>query len=269
MSESEDNDKNKNGNLTFIIFILNVIVLANTTKDDFMKVFIDNGENYYLYNQISTWGTLAFVIFTILFGCVIIAQSSDNSSTCAFIGSSILTLASIGLMITSLVFFGIFWYNDPQHTIPVYNKFWTEGATHFPTNQISVNSTFNRQLISSIQNNTNLRGGEVYSLINENIMNYTNTSVWPNHLSSQMTIAFHEFKHNNVFSRRLTETDIVHWPYVMNDVLIRISSFGVFILFIVLGLFILFSSCTYLCCNNSKKDSVDDVSNRQSFSTIS
>ena len=43
MSESEDNDKNKNGNLTFIIFILNVIVLANTTKDDFMKVFIDNG----------------------------------------------------------------------------------------------------------------------------------------------------------------------------------------------------------------------------------
>ena len=60
MSET-DSEKNKNNNFGFIIFILNVIVLANTTKEDFINIFKLNGENYYLLNQINTWGSLSFI----------------------------------------------------------------------------------------------------------------------------------------------------------------------------------------------------------------
>ena len=154
MSDTEEKDKKKDNTWCIVMFILNVIVLANTSHQHFIEVFSENGENYYIYNQIATWSTLGLWILTIIVSCGMIASRvSDNDGIEIFGGlcGSVLVFATVGILVTSIIYMGIIWNNDPDHTLPFYNKFWTEGATAFPNNNLVVNSTLHRRLVNTFR----------------------------------------------------------------------------------------------------------------------
>ena len=264
MSNSENDDEKKNYNWTFVIFVLNIIVLANTNREDFMSVFKENGETYYLCNQITTWGTLAFWVLSIFVACGLIGGevSGSDNTMCILCSASILLFCSLAYLVVAIVFMCIIWSHDPEHTFLGYNKFWTEGATSFTTGPSLVNTSLHGRLLSSIPTTSNLRGLQsvAYTEIDTNLMNYTNTSIWPTHLGSQMVIGYHEYLDTNTIlsSRRLEEVDgIKHWPYVMFDVLIRINSFGITLILSSAALALFGLGVGYLCgcCKDDKKSS--------------
>lgn len=264
MSNSDDENENKNYNWTFVVFVLNVIVLANTTREDFMSVFKENGETYYLCNQITTWGTLAFWVLSLLVSCGLIGRevSGNDNSFCVLCSASILIFCSFAYLVVGVVFMCIIWSNDPEHTFLGYNKFWTEGATSFTTGPSLVNTSLNGRLLSSIPITSNLRGVQsvAYTEVDTNLMNYTNSSVWPTHLGSQMVIGYHEYLDTNsiISFRRLEEVEgIKHWPYVMYDVLIRINSVGTTIILSAIAVSLVGFGIGYLCgcCKDDTKSS--------------
>lgn len=232
MTDGEKKDSNV-GSLAFPIFILNVVVLANTTREGFIQVFHSNGETFYLYNQISTWCTLGLFVLSILTACGVVGSSAANDGEVGWFGmicGSVALLALVAYLVTCIVFVGIMWYNDPEHTFLGYKKYWSEGATDFTSKVSLVDSTAaNRTL-------TSLRGG------NDEI----------------------------ALGRRLAETGgLVEWPYVMYDVLARISGFGMFFIDIVVGVMLLGGLFSLICCRerNQASNAYTTDTGRGTFAT--
>ncbi len=218
MTDEEKKDSNV-GSLAFPIFILNVVVLANTTREGFIQVFHSNGETFYLYNQISTWCTLGLFVLSILTACGVVGSSAANDGEVGWFGmicGSVALLALVAYLVTCIVFVGIMWYNDPEHTFLGYKKYWSEGATDF-TSKVSLvdSNAANRTL-------TSLRGG--------------NNEI--------------------ALGRRLAETGgLVEWPYVMYDVLARISGFGMFFIDTAVGVMLVGGLFSLICCREQKQTS--------------
>ena len=125
---SDEEKKNSNvGSLAFPIFICNVIVLANTTREGFNLYCGGIGEVYWLTNQILTWGSLTLTVMGILTACGVIGSVASDGEVgwCAMICGSVTLLAVVAYLLTVMVLVGMMWYKDPEHTFLGYGAGWT------------------------------------------------------------------------------------------------------------------------------------------------
>ena len=289
-SRDKDN-KQSTANLSLTIFILWVVIKANSSKEQFQ---ILNATDFYNLVELNTYGFLS-VFVTVCCTCIItaIALNSEKSfiNGLAAIFNVLMILDILIVVIWSLVLLSTIMNNHLQYMIPFYSKFWNTGLMNFTlaSQPIIPNS------ISNITNERQLRGYEynlqpyneldyhkemfnnhesylmnssditnftfagnmtlaVMSVFHNYWKNYHNELInfyedgkFPTHMAAQSKIAISEMnggiKYNTTVQtkrRRLIDNTIVidkHWPFIMADILTRISTGGLIIILTIIASF--------------------------------
>ena len=159
-SDDDDNDSKKNtqssgAGLSLVMFILNVIIIQNTTRSGFEQV-MPYGDEYYSYHLYMMWASIGMMIMYLMLlfmGCCGVVNKSDGFMYCAGACSVLFLVGLLVVIILQFVKMGELWDKDPEHTMPWYKSYWSEGITHFPTSNITHFPT----------GNSTLRGGNVVS----------------------------------------------------------------------------------------------------------
>lgn len=134
--------------MSLVMFVLNIVVLHNTTVDGFHQV-MSHGDQYHEFHKVMMWTAISMALmFVVLIWlwCVMMCSENERCARCTG-GWGTLTLASlVSVLILQYVKMGEIWHSDPKHTMFWYGPYWSEGITHFPDNA------------SLVLNTTNLRG---------------------------------------------------------------------------------------------------------------
>ena len=181
MSESDTNNTNVfYMSFLFIIFILNLVVITNTSRPNFKSLGHELYYDFELFNLVSI-GVLVVchIVYTvgITFTVTHFNKKLINRLTIDFI------LLYLCLIVTNLYYMGSIWHDDPNHSIFVYEEYWKESVMDF-----------------SCLNSTHVNINLTQSLRNVNIC--------------------------RVYDKK--------WVYVMSDVIVRIYSFGLILIFSIL-----------------------------------
>ena len=191
MTESDSNNS-KGGTLSlpFILFILNIVVIANTSRNNFKSLGHELYYDFELFNLVIIGVFFAyFIIYTI--GQV--AAATNENKTLIFILNIGMLVVGLSYIVTTLYYMGSIWHEDPKHSILYYEEYWKESVMDF-------------RCLNTTQLNTNL----TQSLRNGNVC--------------------------RVYDKK--------WAYIMSDVVVRIYSFILIILFsIVLPIIVCCLGC--------------------------
>ena len=131
---SEENSGNSGNFMTLVLFILNIIIVTNTSHDDFELVISDGGL-FYQFHKCMMWFSISTLIALLIFawlGGVSAISGNDIVGNGSVIFGILTGISILVLIILQYWQMGVLWHRHPEHTLMFYNEFWTDGLTHFP-----------------------------------------------------------------------------------------------------------------------------------------
>lgn len=144
MSSQENGDKNGSLSLPFVLFILNIVVIANTTKDNFNTLGYSLYYDFQLFNLIIIGVFFGYYIIYMIGQVKVVTDENKKLSLLLNIGM-ISLIASY--MIVTLYYMGEIWHQDPRHSIFFYPEYWKESVMDFSClNVTQLNTTLNNHL---------------------------------------------------------------------------------------------------------------------------
>jgi hypothetical protein len=149
MGDDDKSTQNSQGG-TFVLFILWIVVLTNSSKSNFNLL---DKESYYELVQFNTYGYAA--IFTSLlliacFGMTAVMSEKDCCARMTGVIGIISGLGIIGILIAQLVMLGGIMHNDIEHTFIGYKAFWSEGVMNFSINEPVIPTSNHTRRLSAI-----------------------------------------------------------------------------------------------------------------------
>ena len=107
--------------LNFIMFILAILIVANTEKEEWLAL------DYQIYYYLIVFSLLASssMIFTTCMTCTGILCVENVLGTMII---SIAMFLPFLVLVIYYVFISMIWYHDPNHTILFFKEFWTEAS---------------------------------------------------------------------------------------------------------------------------------------------
>jgi len=133
MSNEEKSGSGSASSLPFILFVLNCIIVANTTKDDFGLV-IDGGEDFYSFHLTCMIASICMIVCILGLGWLAGVSAMSGNESCSRLTGILGGVMGLGLLVLVAVQYwkmGVIWDRHPHHTIMFYRDFWTDGLTHF------------------------------------------------------------------------------------------------------------------------------------------
>lgn len=120
MTEEQPNNNQVLGP-NIILFILSIVIIANVDKKVFDEI---DYQTYYNLIAMMLYSTVAIFISSIVLCLSIVC--ADN--TCCKLIQLIVSSLPLLFLILFMVFIGMIWHHDPNHTVLFYPEFWTEWA---------------------------------------------------------------------------------------------------------------------------------------------
>jgi hypothetical protein len=114
--------------LNYIIFILALLIVANTKKNIWLALHY---ENYYYFIVLILLASCMLIIST----CITLTNILSVKSSYRKIYNAIFTVMSQLLLVLFYVFIGMIWYHHPKYTIIFFKEFWTEGLFYVVANK--------------------------------------------------------------------------------------------------------------------------------------
>ena len=107
--------------LNFVIFILAILIVANTEKEEWLAL------DYQMYYYLIVFSLLASstMIFTTCMTCTGVLCVEN---VCGKIFIAIATALPFLVLVIYYVFICMIWHHDPNHTILFFKEFWTEAS---------------------------------------------------------------------------------------------------------------------------------------------
>lgn len=125
----ETEKSNNSGPFPTILFICNIIVIANTKQSVFEDLDHGSYYNLILFSLIAT-GILTGLSLVSCCG-VLVSISQENNTCClGFIQLATMVIA-LALLIGYYYYIGVIWHDDPSHSVLFYGDFWTNPALDF------------------------------------------------------------------------------------------------------------------------------------------
>ena len=118
MSEENQSQSSQLG-FNFVIFILAIVVVANTDKDEWHAL---DYQTYYNF-MILTLFASCMAIFTI---CITGSGAVYSEHTFGKICMTLGVVLSFLVLLVFYLFICMIWHHDPNHTILFYKEFWSE-----------------------------------------------------------------------------------------------------------------------------------------------
>lgn len=120
MSE-ENQSQSSQLTLNFVIFILAILVVANTEKDEWFAL---DYQTYYYFIVFSLFAS-SIMIFTTCMTCTGVL-CAENACGKIFIAMAV--ALPFLVLVVYYVFICMIWHHDPNHTILFFKEFWTEAS---------------------------------------------------------------------------------------------------------------------------------------------
>ena len=120
MSEENQSQSSQLG-LNFVIFILAILIVANTEKEEWFAL---DYQTYYYFIVFSLLAS-SMIIFTSCIACTGILCAE---SACGKIFIAMATILPFLVLVVFYVFICMIWHHDPNHTILFFKEFWTEAS---------------------------------------------------------------------------------------------------------------------------------------------
>jgi hypothetical protein len=114
--------------IPLILFVCNVLVLTNTNRDYFRQM---GKLDYYTFNQYSIWCSIGLFIETMIlgwYGWLSIIRNRDGLETKI---KRVYGLCLVGMLICLIIIYSVLapiWSDDPTHSLPFYNNFWSDSV---------------------------------------------------------------------------------------------------------------------------------------------
>ena len=120
MSEENQLQSSQLG-LNFVIFILAILIVANTEKEEWLAL------DYQMYYYFIVFSLVAssMIIFT---SCIACTGILCVESACGKIFIAIAMALPFLVLVVFYVFICMIWHHDPNHTILFFKEFWTEAS---------------------------------------------------------------------------------------------------------------------------------------------
>ena len=107
--------------LNFVIFILAILIVANTEKEEWFAL---DYQTYYYFIVFSLLAS-STIIFTT---CIACTGMLCVESACGKIFIAMATVLPFLVLVVFYVFICMIWHHDPNHTILFFKEFWTEAS---------------------------------------------------------------------------------------------------------------------------------------------
>lgn len=130
MSSSDESNKSNGGalSLPFVLFILNIVVIANTSRDDFKAL---GHELYYQFEFFNLVGLVVFFAYFIIYICGQAGAAATENQRLSLILNIGMGVLIVSLITTTLYYMGSIWHGDPNHSILYYPEYWKESVMDF------------------------------------------------------------------------------------------------------------------------------------------
>lgn len=129
---SSDNKNETSSFLTFVLFILNIIIFANTNSNDFDT--ISDKCFYYFHRNMMICGIIMYGLSILLTCFTRVSAMTITNNYFKYTMLFCQGILVIGILVTVAVQYwqlGILWQKYPEHTIMFYPEFWNEGLSNF------------------------------------------------------------------------------------------------------------------------------------------
>lgn len=120
---SETQSSSSSNGINFILLILGIVVLANTSLDTW--ALLDH-KSYIDFIIFTISASFAIIVLACFGGCVSVALNNPDCMNCFMISIPII------FILTAYSLMGIIWHIDPEHSVLFYKGFWTEWAFDVP-----------------------------------------------------------------------------------------------------------------------------------------
>lgn len=132
MSESENNSNNSSG-FNLVLFILNIVVIANSKREIYQDLGTESYYNFILCMLIISCLGLGFNILTCFGVCLSLGVNREKakSSGCLIVVPVLLVLLVVGVILAIYYFMGVIWDEHPTYSVLFYKQYWSELLTKF------------------------------------------------------------------------------------------------------------------------------------------
>ena len=120
---SEDASRSGGSCVNVVIFILNIVILANVEREELVSCVADGGA-YYDLHLATVIGASVLMSLSIVAGCCAVGTSEDHAAATGTVVVVAWVLSVVGLLAVCALVVRL-WALDPHHTVMFHEAHWT------------------------------------------------------------------------------------------------------------------------------------------------